>query len=90
MAGKKTDAAGGQSTKDATPPAASEDKKPNVRLAEGAKPLGAGPVTVGVEVLCKLPDADGQRTGFYCENAERLVALYPRRFKLIKKLGEES
>lgn len=62
----------------------------NVRLAAEAKPLGKGPVTVGDKVLCELPDADTQRAGFYCKEAERLVQLYPGRFKLIQTLGEES
>jgi hypothetical protein len=56
-----------------------------VRLGAEASPLGAGPVTVGTKVLCVLPDAAGQRAGFYCEDALRLVRLYPGRFKLIVK-----
>lgn len=65
-------------------------KVPNVRLAAEARPLGAGPVTVGEQVLCQLPSEAEQRAGFYCEAAERLVQLYPGRFKLIQQLGEES
>lgn len=64
-----------------------ETQAPNVRLASDAKPLGEGPVTVGTKVICKLPDADAQREGFYCEAAERLVQLYSGRFKLIVEKG---
>ncbi len=65
----------------------SQEKQPapNVRLAGDAQPLGAGPVTVGTRVICVLPSPKAQLNGFYCEAAERLVRIYPGRFKLIKK-----
>lgn len=65
-----------------------EQPAPNVRLSARAEPLGAGPVTVGMRVLCTLPGAQKQRTGFYCPEAVALVRLYPGRFKLITGKGE--
>lgn len=65
-----------------------EKKQPsNVQLATGARPLGKGPVTVGTAVICEMPSAEEQAAGFYCEAAERLVSIYPGRFKLIVKKG---
>jgi hypothetical protein len=66
---------------------AEKKQAPNVKLAADARPLGKGPVTVGDTVICELPSPDEQATGFYCEAAEQLVALYPGRFKLITKKG---
>lgn len=63
------------------------EKTANVMLGAESEPLGPGPVTVGMAVICELPDADAQRAGFYCEEAERLVALFPGRFKLMQKKG---
>ena len=62
-------------------------KKPNVKLAAQAEPLGAGDVTVGMESIGKLPDEATQKAGWYCEFAHRLVHIYPHRFKLIVEKG---
>lgn len=62
-------------------------ESPNVKLATDARPLGKGPVTVGDTVICELPSPEEQAAGFYCEAAEQLVAIYPKRFKLIVKKG---
>lgn len=65
-----------------------EQPAANVRLSGRAEPLGAGPVTVGMRVLCTLPGAQKQRAGFYCPEAATLVRLFPGRFKLISGKGE--
>lgn len=62
----------------------------NIKLGAEAQPLGAGPVTVGMNVICELPGEDAQRAGFHCEAAEQLAALFPGRFKLIRKKGEDK
>ncbi len=56
---------------------------PNVKLAARAHPLGAGKVTVGMETVCSLPSEEEQRAGFYCAEGERLVSVFPDRFRLI-------
>ncbi len=70
------------------PNATAGAQTPNVQLAAKAEPLGAGPVTAGMEVVCELPDEAAQRAGFYCEAADRLIAIYPGRFKLITEKGK--
>lgn len=61
--------------------------KPNVRLAAGADSLGEGPVTVGMETIAKLPDAETQRRGWYEPQADRLVSLYRGRYLMIVSKG---
>jgi hypothetical protein len=68
---------------DATPAALA----PNVKLAGEAEPLGAGPVTVGMATIGELPDEAQQRAGFYFPAAQRLIRLFPDRFKLIVEKG---
>lgn len=63
-----------------TATAAKKDRHPNIKLAAKAQPLGAGRVTLGMRVVCEMPDAETQRAGFYIENAAELVRLYPDRF----------
>lgn len=65
------------------------DKKtdPNVKLASGAEPLGEGPITVGMDIIGSLPDAKTQKAGFYFEDANLLVQLFPSHFKRIVEKG---
>jgi hypothetical protein len=69
-----------QSQKPEGPPA-------NVKLAGEAEPLGAGPVTVGMNTIGELPDAVTQRAGFYFAEARQLVLLFPGHFKFIVDKG---
>ena len=66
-----------------------KQEKANVRLAAEADALGAGPVTVGIEIITTLPDVETQRRGFYCEKAEQLITLYRGRYKMIERKGEK-
>ncbi|MBA3243026.1 MAG: hypothetical protein H0T60_17540 [Acidobacteria bacterium] len=79
----------GQAAESGEKTGAATKQAPNVKLAAEAEPLGAGPVTVGMEVICELPGEEEQRAGFHCEAAGRLVALFPGRFKLIEKKGDK-
>jgi hypothetical protein len=74
---------------DATAEAASTVKpnRPNVKLAATAEPLGAGELTVGMNVIGELPDAENQAAGWHCAFAGKLVQLFPDRFKLIVEKG---
>lgn len=65
------------------------DEAPNVKLAGGAAPLGAGPVTVGMAQIGDLPDEESQRDGFYFPNAQLLTRLFPEHFKLLVDKGRE-
>lgn len=79
---KKTEA------KEAPPQAAAAKPfEPNVILAGRGKPLGKGPVTVGMDTIGNLPDEETQRAGFYFKNANLLIQLYPNHFKRLSAKG---
>ena len=75
-------------TTEAAPATApTKPKRPNVKLAGKAEPLGAGELTIGMTVAGELPDADTQRKGWHCDFAVKLVQCFSDRYKLIVEKG---
>lgn len=62
-----------------------------VKLTHGARPLPAGPFTVGTTTL-QLPDEAAQRRGVLMSDAEAelLVRATHGRFKIVRPKGEND
>lgn len=67
---------------------AKKSNEPNLKLAAKHEPLGAGAVTVGMEIVASVPDEAAQRAGFFTPDAEALMLAYPGKYKLIQSKGE--